>query len=112
MALDILSIPPSSAEPEVTYSDARRAQSFDRLRLSEKNHERLECTGNWLRNKPVSIQDILTTPTVINDVMETDTDTEEDEDEYENESGLEDTDGDKERCLIVVSCDLGPGSFS
>ena len=55
MALDILSIPPSSAEPEVTFLGARRTQSFDRLRLSAKNLERLECTGNWLRNKLVSI---------------------------------------------------------
>lgn len=93
MALHILSIPPSSAEPEVTFSGARRTQSFDRLRLSAKNLERLECTGNWLRNKLVSIQDILTVPTAINDEMETDTDTEEDEDEYKDESGLEDTDG-------------------
>jgi hypothetical protein len=93
MALDILSIPPLSAEPEVTFSGARRTQSFDRLRLSAKNLERLECTGNWLSNKLVSIQDILTVPTAINDEMETDTDTEEDEDEYKDESGLEDTDG-------------------
>lgn len=60
MAIDILSIPPSSAEPERTFSGARRTQSWDRLRMTAENLERLECMGNWLRNGHISLVHIVT----------------------------------------------------
>ena len=50
MAIDIFTIPPSSAEPERSFSHARRTQSWERLRLSAGNLEILECIGNWLQN--------------------------------------------------------------
>lgn len=49
MAIDILSIPAESAEPERTFSGARRTASWDRLRISCRSIERVECIGNWLR---------------------------------------------------------------
>ena len=55
MAINILSIPPSSAEPERTFSGARRTQSWDRLRMTAVNLERLECIGNWLRNGHINL---------------------------------------------------------
>jgi hAT family protein len=60
MAIDIFSIQPSSAEPERTFSGARRTQSWDRLRLTVENLERLECIGNWLRNGHIDMTHILT----------------------------------------------------
>lgn len=60
MAIDILLIPPSSAEPERTFSGARRTQSWDRLRMTAENLERLECMGNWLRNGHVTLVHIVT----------------------------------------------------
>jgi hypothetical protein len=59
MAIDILSIPPSSAEPERTFSGARRTQSWDRLRMTAENLERLECIGNWLRNGHINVVHII-----------------------------------------------------
>ena len=56
MAIDIFSIPPSSAEPERSFSHARRTQSWDRLRLSAKTLEILECIGNWLRNGHIDVR--------------------------------------------------------
>jgi hypothetical protein len=49
MAIDILSIAPESADPERAFSGARRTCSWDRLRLTVKNIEMVECVGNWLR---------------------------------------------------------------
>ena len=49
MAIDILSIPPQSAEPERTFSGARRTASWDRLSMSSNSLEMVECVGNWLR---------------------------------------------------------------
>jgi hypothetical protein len=49
MAIDILSIPSESAEPERAFSGARRTASWDRLRMSCQNLEKVECIGNWLR---------------------------------------------------------------
>jgi hypothetical protein len=60
MAIDILSIPPSSAEPERTFSGARRTQSWDRLSLTTENLEILECVGNGLRNGHIQLIDLLT----------------------------------------------------
>jgi hypothetical protein len=49
MAIDILSVPPGSADPESAFSGARRTVSWDRERMSCANLEKVECIGNWLR---------------------------------------------------------------
>ncbi|KAH7461718.1 hypothetical protein FOMA001_g18848 [Fusarium oxysporum f. sp. matthiolae] len=49
MAIDILSVPAESAEPERTFSGARRTARWDRLRLLIESIEKIECIGNWLR---------------------------------------------------------------
>ena len=49
MAIGVLSVPAESAEAERTFSGARRTCSWDRLRLTCKNIERIELIGNWLR---------------------------------------------------------------
>jgi hypothetical protein len=49
MAIDILSVPAVSAEPERTFSGARRTARWDRLRLLFESIEKIECIGNWLR---------------------------------------------------------------
>lgn len=49
MAIDILSIPAESAEPERSFSGARRTASWDRLRIKCENIEKVECIGNWIR---------------------------------------------------------------
>ena len=49
MAIDILSIPSESAEPERAFSGARRTASWDRLRMSCQSLEKVECIGSWLR---------------------------------------------------------------
>jgi hypothetical protein len=59
MAINILSIAPSSTEPEQQFSGARRAQSWDRLRLSPENLQRLECMGNWFARKLISSEEQL-----------------------------------------------------
>jgi hypothetical protein len=68
MAIDILSIPPSSSEPERTFSGARRTQSWDRLRMTAENLERLECIGNWLRNGHIDLVHIITAIKGVNDM--------------------------------------------
>ena len=50
MAIDILSIAPQSAEPERSFSGARRTVSWDRGQLKVKTIQKVECVGNWLRN--------------------------------------------------------------
>jgi hypothetical protein len=59
MAINILSIAPSSAEPEQQFSGVRRAQSWDRLRLSPENLQSLECMGNWFARKLISSKEQL-----------------------------------------------------
>jgi hypothetical protein len=49
MAIDILSIPAMSDEPERVFSGARRTISWDRAQLSAGNIERIECLKSWLR---------------------------------------------------------------
>lgn len=56
MAIDLLSIPPSSAEPERTFSGARRTASWDRLRITCSSIELVECIGNWLRTGIITKQ--------------------------------------------------------
>ena len=50
MAIDILSIPPQSAEPERTFSGARRTMSWDRLSMTIATLEKVECLGNWFKH--------------------------------------------------------------
>lgn len=49
MAISILSIPAESSEPERTFSGTRRTCSWDRLRITCRTIEMIECTGHWLR---------------------------------------------------------------
>lgn len=53
MAIDILSIPAESAEAERAFSGARRTASWDRLRITPQNLEKVECIGNWLREEHI-----------------------------------------------------------
>jgi hypothetical protein len=50
MAVDILSIPPMSAEPERIFSGARRTISWERYCLGAENIERGECLKSWLKS--------------------------------------------------------------
>jgi hypothetical protein len=50
MAIDILSIPPMSDDPERAFSGARRTISWDRARLGPANIEKTELLGNWNKN--------------------------------------------------------------
>jgi hypothetical protein len=43
MAIDIVSIPPMSAEPECLFSRAKQTISDDRYSLSAKTIESIEC---------------------------------------------------------------------
>jgi hypothetical protein len=47
MAIDILSIPAMSAEPERVFSGARRTISWDRAQLGAESVEKLECLKHW-----------------------------------------------------------------
>jgi len=50
MAIDILSIPAMSDEPERVFSGARRTISWERAQLSAENIERMECLKSWQRS--------------------------------------------------------------
>ncbi|KAH7464586.1 hypothetical protein FOMA001_g17649 [Fusarium oxysporum f. sp. matthiolae] len=50
MAIDILSIPAMSAEPERTFSGARRTISWDRMLLGASTIEKGECLKSWIRS--------------------------------------------------------------
>ncbi|KAM4063420.1 ribonuclease H-like protein [Hirsutella rhossiliensis] len=50
MAIDILSIPAMSADPERTFSGARRTISWDRMLLGASTVERGECLKSWIRS--------------------------------------------------------------
>lgn len=47
MAIEILSIPPESADVERAFSGGRRTLSWDRLSMTVESLERVECVGNW-----------------------------------------------------------------
>lgn len=49
MAIDVLSIPPESTDPESAFSGGRRTLSWDRERMLCENVEKVECIGNWIR---------------------------------------------------------------
>jgi hypothetical protein len=50
MAMDILSIPPMSDDPERVFSGVRRTISWDRARIGVANVEKTELLGNWNKN--------------------------------------------------------------
>jgi len=50
MAIDILSIPAMSAEPERVFSGARRTISWDRCQLGSQTVERGECLKSWIKS--------------------------------------------------------------
>jgi hAT family C-terminal dimerisation region len=51
MAIDILSIPPMSDEPERVFSGARRTVSWDRGQLKPETIEMRECLKHWKKSK-------------------------------------------------------------
>ena len=50
MAIDILSIPAMSAEPERVFSGARRTISWERSQLGANNIMKTECLKSWYRS--------------------------------------------------------------
>lgn len=54
MAIDILSIPAMSAEPERVFSGCRRTISWTRMRLGIKVIEEGECLKSWIRSGVVA----------------------------------------------------------
>ena len=53
-AIDILSIPAMSAEPERVFSGCRRTISWQRMRLGVKAVEEGECLKSWMRSGVVA----------------------------------------------------------
>ena len=50
MAIDILSIPAMSAEPEQVFSGAQRTISWDRMQLGQEIIEKVEYLKSWMRH--------------------------------------------------------------
>jgi hAT family protein len=50
MAIDILSIPPMSDEPERVFSGARRTVSWDRGQMEPGTIEMRECLKHWKKS--------------------------------------------------------------
>jgi hypothetical protein len=50
MAIDILSIPPMSDEPERVFSGARRMVSWNRGQMEAETIEIRECLKHWKRS--------------------------------------------------------------
>jgi hAT family C-terminal dimerisation region len=50
MAIDILSIPPMSDEPERVFSAARRTISWDRGQIEPETIEMRECLKHWKKS--------------------------------------------------------------
>jgi hypothetical protein len=50
MAIDILSIPPMSDEPERVFSGARRTVSWDRGQMEPETIEMRECLKHWKKS--------------------------------------------------------------
>jgi hypothetical protein len=51
MAIDILSIPAMSDEPERVFSGARRTISWERCQMGAENLEKVECIKHWKRSR-------------------------------------------------------------
>ena len=62
MALDILSVPAMSDEPERVFSGARRQISWERMRLGPETVEQSTCLKSWIRagivNQSADVDDI------------------------------------------------------
>ena len=54
MAIDVLSIPAMSDEPERVFSGARRTISWERMRLGMSNIEKTQCLKSWIASGLVS----------------------------------------------------------
>ena len=54
MAIDVLSIPAMSDEPERVFSGARRTISSERMRLGMSNIEKTQCLKSWIASGLVS----------------------------------------------------------
>jgi hAT family C-terminal dimerisation region len=50
MAMDILSIPGTSDEPERVFLGARRTVSWERAQMEPKTLEMVECLKHWKRS--------------------------------------------------------------
>jgi hypothetical protein len=50
MAIDILSIPPMSDEPERVFSGARRIVTWDKGQIELETIEMRECLKHWKRS--------------------------------------------------------------
>jgi hypothetical protein len=50
MAIDILSIPAMSAEPERVFSGARRTVSWERAQMDPETLEMTECLKHWKKS--------------------------------------------------------------
>jgi asparagine synthetase A len=50
MAIDILTIPAMSDEPERVFSGARRTVSWDRTQMTAETLEMVECLKHWKRS--------------------------------------------------------------
>jgi hypothetical protein len=50
MAIDILSIPPMSNEPERVFSGARRTVTWDRGQMEAETIEIRECLKHWKKS--------------------------------------------------------------
>jgi hypothetical protein len=50
MAINILSIPAMSTDPERVFSGARRTISWDRMLLGADTIEKGECLKSWIRS--------------------------------------------------------------
>lgn len=57
MAIDLLSIPAMSDEPERVFSGARRTISWERTKLGSSNIEKTECLKHWMQGDLVSTDD-------------------------------------------------------
>ncbi len=55
IAIDILSIPAISDEPERVFSGARRTVLWDRAQIDAKTLERVECLKHWKQSGISSI---------------------------------------------------------
>jgi hypothetical protein len=51
LAIDILSIPAMSDEPERVFSGARRTISWDRMQMGAENIEKTQCLKSWMALK-------------------------------------------------------------
>ena len=55
MAIDILSIPPMSDEPERVFSGGRRTIQWDRGQLEPETIEWRECLKQWKKSKILDV---------------------------------------------------------